>query len=239
MDFDKFRWSFSQWENYDGCPARWKFKSILKLPSSPPGPAAARGLEMHDRVEKYITGHRDDLSPPDMMFGDRKPAVISPCYIPIIDAYRDHPNGDRHCEKRISFDHDWSINGTRAKEGGCMTIPDAVRVEKGLVRIGEWKSGKPKDRHKDQRSLYALAGLISYFMPTDGRVEVTTYYLELPNESPKRLKVTGEDLPKLMDKWTSRAKDMARNQICAPRPGPHCNWCDYARRKGGPCQFGR
>jgi hypothetical protein len=48
-----FRWSFSQWETYNGCPAKWKFKSVLKVPGGPPGPAAARGTEIHASVEEY------------------------------------------------------------------------------------------------------------------------------------------------------------------------------------------
>lgn len=255
-----FKWSFSQWENYNSCPQRWKFKSVMKLPSSPPGPAAARGLDMHDRAEKFIKGEIDvDYAvhgDPTLRFGDKKPAVISQKYIPILEAYRDHPNGDRHTEKEVAFDSDWHCSGKRRNSGGVLMVLDAVRVggdwqqimltgRKGgrmanvsnhnIVRIGEWKSGKPKDTHKDQRHLYSIAALKLWLAD---EAEVTTYYLE-DTAPPVRLKVTAADLPKLTAKWDARVAQMQSDKILAPKPGAHCNWCDYAARKGGPCQFGR
>lgn len=242
-----FRWSFSQWENYNECPARWKFKSVMKLPSSPPGPAAARGLDMHDRAERYITGQIDldecihgDI---EKTFGDKKPAVIHPKYIPILDAYRDHPNGDRGCEKKVAFDVGWHLCPPRTKFTAVMAVIDAYRFggergsedsENKILRIAEWKSGKPKDTHADQRHLYAMFGLRVWLA---SRVEVTTYYLE--DTAPAvRLVATEDKFEKMKEKWDKRVRLMQNDQLCAPRPGVYCNWCDYAKKKGGPCAFG-
>jgi hypothetical protein len=106
-----FRWSFSQWETYDTCPQKWKYQSVDKLPRMPPGPAAARGLDMHDRCENYITGQIDlDTlvnGTSGQMFGSKKAAKVHEDYLPVLDAFREHPNGDRHVEKKMAFDYEW------------------------------------------------------------------------------------------------------------------------------------
>lgn len=247
MEKPRFRWSFSQWEAYNACPAKWKFKSVLKIPGSPPGPAAARGLDMHDRVDKYITGQIDVdyllRGDPAMRFGDKKPVVISSKYLPVLDAYKNHPNGDRSTERKVAFDAEWYVCAPRSKYASCVAVLDAHRYggergsydsENRILRIGEWKSGSPKDTHKDQRHLYAMFGLRLWLAYT---VEVTTYYLE-DTAPPVKLKVQSPSFDKMKEKWQQRIELMQRDEMCAPRPGMHCNWCDYAKKKGGPCQFG-
>jgi hypothetical protein len=238
-DKKDFRWSFSQWENYNACPARWKYKSVLKLPGQPPGPAAARGLLIHSTVEDYIS-QRTDVAHD----------AVKPEYYPVMDQFRNHPNGERHCEYRMSLGADWTVSGPlNSVRAWCIMVLDAVRVgddHKGphatrttplVAYVGEWKSGKPKDTHGDQRKLYAVGALSRWAFVDE--VHVTTYYLE-GTEVSQRLKVpnTKSANDKLRDLWQGRVDRMQSDRICAPKPGVHCNWCDYAKKKGGPCAFG-
>lgn len=227
----QFRWSFSQWEAYNQCPAKWNFQSRMKLPRRPPGPAAARGLKMHDTVEQYIKGAPADVLHPD----------IKQKFIPILDAFRDHPNGDRYTEKKLAFDSEWYLCGPSSKHAACVAVLDAVRylkphaTDKGVLEIGEWKSGSPKDTHGDQRKLYAMFGMRAWLAD---EVRVTTYYLE-DTAPPQRLVLASQTgFDKLKELWANRIDTMQRDQMCAPRPGLYCRWCDYAKSQGGPCQFG-
>lgn len=237
-----FRWSFSQWETYNQCPAKWKFKSVLKLPSAPPGPAAARGLDMHDRCEAFIKSEISEEAllngDPTKRFGDKKAAKIDPMYLPILVRFRDHPNGDRYAEHRLAYDEDWYLSGLfKSARTACIGVLDAVRYsDDGVLEIAEWKSGSPKDTHGDQRKLYALFGLRKWVMADE--VRVTTYYLEHSNVQPQRLVVKPTAEQKLKDLWQGRVEQMKNDQILAPRPNEGCRWCDYAKSKGGPCQFG-
>ena len=243
-----FRWSFSQWENYNTCPQKWKFQSILKLPRQPPGPAAARGLDMHDRAEKYIKREIDleecVHGDPTLMFGDKKPAVIHSKYIPILDAFRDHRGFAMHTERKGAFTRDWQLTAPTDKFASAIVVLDAVRVggdrydkeddHVGVCSVAEWKSGKPKDSHSEQRSLYAAYAWKHWVQPI---TRVTTYYLE-DTAPPQRLTVKSEEgFENIRVKWQQRIDEMQTNSICAPRPGFHCNWCDYSKKKGGPCQF--
>jgi hypothetical protein len=198
---------------------------------------------MHDRVEHYIKGEIDIdqcvYGTPDMRFGDKKPAVIHPKYIPMLDGYRNHPNGDRGAEAKMAFDAEWFLCAPTSKFAACIAVLDAYRYgsadrDDRTLHIGEWKSGSPKDTHSDQRKLYAMFGLRRWLAY---RVEVTTYYLE-DTAPPARLTVEAPSMEKLKAIWQPRIELMQRDELCAPRPGMHCNWCDYSKKKGGPCAFG-
>jgi len=234
-----FRWSFSQWENYQGCPRRWHYKSVMKLPTAPPGPAAARGLSMHDRVENYILGNIDKEmllnGDPTKRFGPKKEASISEEYFHVIEEFKEHPNGDRYTEHRLGFDDEWYLSGTISKTTSCLMVLDAARCSDNVLRIGEWKSGSPKETHADQRKLYALGGLRKWIGVEV--VEVTTYYLE-GTAPPAKLSVKSSAEEKLKALWNGRVEQMQRDTICAPRPHDGCRWCDFAKAKGGPCAFG-
>lgn len=221
-----FRWSFSQWETYSQCPAKWKFGSVLKLPRQPPGPAAARGLEIHASVEEYCK-HGDA----SVLHG-----AIKPRYIPIFDELRLHENGDTYQELKLGFDVDWATCPPQAKTAACIAILDGVRfANNGVAHVYEWKSGKPKDTHPDQRKLYAVASLLK-FKAT--KAVVTTFYLE-DTEVPQRTVVSEKGVREtLIPLWNSRIHQMQRDQFCAPKPSFGCNWCDFAKKKGGPCKFG-
>jgi hypothetical protein len=234
LDKPSFRWSFSQWETYNQCPQKWNFQSRLRLPRKPAGPAAARGLEMHDTVEQYIKGA--DLA---VLHKD-----INRKYIPVLDAYRNHPNGDRYTEKKLAIDNEWYVCGPQDKRAACVAVLDAVRFtkpqgkhapERGVLEIGEWKSGKPKDTHADQRKLYAMFGMRAWLAD---EVRVTTYYLEHTAVPQRTVLASESGFEKLKDLWGGRIRTMQRDELCAPRPGFYCRFCDYAKAQGGPCQFG-
>jgi hypothetical protein len=214
----------------------------MKLPRSPSGPAAARGTELHSRVDKYITKKINSLDPdPALRFGDKKPAIIDPQYIPMLNEYRYHPNGDVYAEKKLAFDSDWQVSDARSPFAACVAVLDAVRYLKphatsyGLLHVGEWKSGTPKDSHADQRKLYAMFGMRHWHAD---EVQVTTYYLEGTAPPARTTLKSIAGFRTLKELWEGRIIMMQKDEICAPRPAFECRFCDYAKAKGGPCQFG-
>lgn len=235
-----FRWSFSQWETYQACPAKWKFRYRMRLPGLPPGPAAARGTQAHKRVDNYIMGVDSSLH--NLLIWNTVseegyfPAAIDKRYLPVINAYRDHENGDKGAEKKLGLDVNWKPHPPTSPCASAIGVLDAYRFTNDkILHVAEWKTGQPKDTHADQRSLYALFGL-THWLPDE--VYVTTYYLE-HTADPVRLKATPDALPRLIDKWQGRIDQMRNDEMCAPRPGFYCKWCDYSKTRGGPCQFGR
>lgn len=201
---------------------------------------------MHDRAEHYAKGEIDDVNDfdPNLRFGDKRPAVIHQKYIPILDSLRKHPNGARFTEHKVAFDSEWYLTATSSRHAAFVAVLDAARVggnrydkddpDNGWSFVYEWKSGQPKDTHVDQRKIYAMFAWRLWQQP----VKVTTYYLE-DTAPPQQLTLrSDEGYERLKALWAGRVKEMATNEICAPRPGYHCNWCDFAKKKGGPCIFG-
>jgi hypothetical protein len=216
------RLSFSQWENYNGCPRRWDFQSLQRLPRSAPGPAASRGLGVHAAIENYIQIPRGH------------PAAYPVAhYRDVLDLFRCHPNGAIYLENKLFFDPEWYAVPKDHPDRKWTIILDALRIEGSTGHIGEWKTGKPKDTHRDQRTLYTLATYRKYGVE---EVVATTYYFDNTSE-PQRLKSVETAVPKLIKIWDDRAYQMEHDDFRPPRPGFHCRWCDYARDKGGPCEF--
>lgn len=215
------RWSFSMWTTYNTCPSRFNYRYRQRLPD-PPSPAAQRGSAAHDTAERYVRGHSMLLPTKDNYLLD------------VFNKFRQWPNGDRHTELKITLTDEWTLTSPQNDDAYVTGVLDVVGYHKGVVEIGEWKTGKPKDEHKEQRSLYALLGLRRW-LPRE--VQVTTYYMD-NTAPPARLTVKDTAEPKLIQIWDGRAKQMLTDDTCAPRPGFYCRWCPYSRDKGGPCKVG-
>ena len=197
---------------------------------------------MHDRVETYIHGGIDEdtmvFGDTTLRFGAKKPAVVNRKFVPMLMEFRDHPNGEKYTELKLGFDSEWHLTGSIVgiTPTWVIAILDAAKSKDGVVDIGEWKSGEPKPTHKNQRELYALAGLRRWMGCEE--VRVTTYYLE-DTAPPARLTVKPTAEEKLKDLWRGRVEEMTSDKLCSPRPGDYCRWmCDFAKSKGGPCEFG-
>jgi len=111
-----------------------------------------------------------------------------------------------------------------------------MKKRKAQPRGGEHANAKLTNTQAARvRKLYALGALLKW--PFADSVEVTTYYLE-DTGPPQRLTVSKSAEDKLKALWQGRVEQMQGDSFCAPKPGIACNWCDYAKKKGGPCAFG-
>ena len=53
-------WSFSRYSDYQQCPAKAKYKHVLRM-KEPPNDAMARGTAIHTMAEDYIKGKLNPL----------------------------------------------------------------------------------------------------------------------------------------------------------------------------------
>jgi|KBSMisStandDraft_5_1062788.scaffolds.fasta_scaffold00197_8 hypothetical protein len=218
--------SFSKWECHHQCPFQYKCRYVDNLPSIQ-NAKAARGVDIHASAEVYIKtpdGFKTDLT----WLKDKS-------IIPVLDAYRFHPNGMRHCEYKFALDEEWYCCSWKSQHARVRLVFDAARFKDDTAYIAEWKSGKPKDTHEQQREMYAL-GALKLWDPRKKAV-VTTYYFD-GTEEPQRLTVKPGDLQMLIDKWERRFETIEKDRMWAPRPGFYCKWCSYSKTAGGPCKFG-
>jgi hypothetical protein len=216
---EKFRFSFSQWEDYSGCPRRWRFKNIDLLPTSPIGSAGARGLLIHDQVDAYVSGDRD--MPPDITH-----------HLDVLDKLRESTN-EKASEDKREFNAEWKQNPKKAPDTSYVLIMDAWERDGSHLHIFEWKTGKPKDSHAEQRKFYITGGFALFEVDT---IKATTYYLDGTSE-PCTTNAKRSAIDKLIPLWQMRRQTMLDDNFYPPRPGNQCNWCDFSKRKGGPCDF--
>jgi hypothetical protein len=214
------RISFSKWENYSQCPRRYKYGEVDKLPRSPIGAAGQRGTAIHDQIESFIKGSK----------GVDCPVTY---HRDVLDRFRNAGNGELLTEYKVAFTDNWERTVPEDRNARYVGVFDAVlhRPGSGEVEIGEWKTGKPKDTHGDQRRLYTLMAFLTWGPEV---VTATTYYFD-NTSSPQRLTAKSSAIPKLIKIWNERHDMIVNDNFFPPRPGFYCRWCDFSRAKGGPC----
>jgi RecB family exonuclease len=217
-------WSFSRFGTYETCPARAKFKYLDKL-DEPQGQAASRGSEIHKLAEKYVLGKLPPRIPEDL------------------DRFEDEFENLRKLNKRRgvhvsteqqwAFTRDWEVTGWFEVDTWCRMVVDAAVLQKDTLTIIDYKTGKIRPDHKKQLELFALGGLVLH--PQVKQVRAELWYLDqgvLDDEhyGPKQVK-------KLQKTWADRTRRMLNDTRFDPNPSGACNWCAFAKKKGGPCRF--
>jgi len=215
LNDDLFPASFSRLSLYETCALKMKFRYRDKL-STPKGPAASRGTLLHSSIEDYILGKKDTLH-----------SEIADLHETFTQVKEDPKP---FVELKLAFSEGFvKVVPWTSSQAHFRMVLDAGNVFPDKVVIREWKSGKMYDEHYDQRKTYALGSIIKWNLP----VEVVTHYLDLRKQEASR----GEVADRKVWAWhlTQRLETMANDRHFAPRPGHYCHWCDFSKRKGGPC----
>lgn len=209
--------SYSKLSTYETCAAKVKFRYIEKVPSAK-GPAAARGTMLHSSIEGYLLGEKTTLHsevksivPIIKMVKTKSPLIESKLAL----------------KEDLVTPVDW-----KSTEAFFRLVIDCAYTEPTKAFVQEWKSGKVYEDHASQRKIYGMGALIIW--PNATEAEVTTYYIDQKHHEP--LLVKRPDLTLMAWQLKQRLEKMAEDKYFAPRPGKYCFWCDYSRKKGGPCK---
>jgi len=100
----------------------------------------------------------------------------------------------------------------------------------------EFKTGKVYPEHATQLRLYALAGFIMHPEATEARAE--NWYLDGAPSPLVGYVAQRSALEGLKREFTEFARPLLNDDLYPATPGRHCNWCGFAKSKGGPCDFG-
>lgn len=226
-------WSFSRYSDYKQCPAKFKYKHLMKLPE-PKSSALERGAAIHTMAEQYIKGVLAKLPKELASFDDEFKALRK--------HYKKTP------ERMVVEDNwaftrqwvqtewnDWDRCWVRIKLDCAHRIDDAA-----ILTVRDWKTGKLREElyleYLEQLELYALAAFLLYPEVQEVRPELD--YLDLGVVHPTEpLVFKRADLPRLKQVWEDRVVPMFKDQRFAPRPNDKCHFCAFSRAKGGPCQY--
>lgn len=219
-------WSYSRYTDYQRCPALAKYKHVLRL-KEPENEAMARGSEVHHQAQGAVEGTIKKLPPTLVNFRED---------------FRELKAVKAVCEQQWAFNRDWKKVDWFAKDCWLRIMVDVHHVvqekvrgvlRRSVLRIIDWKTGRQHAEHKDQRSLYALGGILVY--PDIAEVEATHAYLDSGETATDRWR--GSDLEALQKMWLKNVTPMMNDRRFAPRPGNHCRWCHFRKANGGPCAF--
>jgi len=209
-------WSHSKLGLYEDCPARAKFRYIMKFPTTKHA-AASRGTNTHQGIEDYLHGKIEFLP-------EESPAAK---FLPMLAEIKKRKPLIEH---KQAVDVEWSPAEFHECWGRC--VVDAIVVEKSVVDIQEWKTGKIYPEHKEQRETYAAFAMSEW--PDKKEYRVTTYYFD--QNHMVELTFKKPEIMEIRQEIEQRVDFMSFDDIYAPRPSWKCRYCDYSRTKNGPCK---
>lgn len=213
-------WSYSAYETYAQCPAKYKYAKIDKL-KEPKSVHLERGIRVHEDMESFLRG----TEPAVPESGEK--------FAPLLEGLRDF---DPFVEQEWAFTsnwkrtdwRDWNNCWVRIKVDACVVYEDG-----GEGEIIDFKTGKTKANDK-QLELYALAGMLLYPRVTDWRLRF--WYLDSGDEVVLHRHKSTKD--RIRHAWEERVKPMFNDTVFAPTPNKFCGWCHFRKSNGGPCSHG-
>lgn len=228
-------WSFSRWNEYRGCPAKFKYKALDKLPE-PPSPAMERGTAIHKLAEDYTNGKLRTLPAELKLFKDEFKALRG--------------QKVKMVEEQWAFKSDWSLTKWNDWSGCWLRVKlDVAYINaehNALVPI-DHKTGKFRDEKNDeyllQLDLYGVAGFAQ--VPTVDVVSPRLWYIDQgrvfpdpdANDAEEEIEYFPKDIKLMRKKWEDRVKPMFMDRTFKPTPGDACRFCHFRKSNGGPCKY--
>lgn len=237
-------WSYSRFGVYDLCPRKAKFLYISKL-KEPDSDSGLKGTRTHALAAVVASGKVPPLDRDNAAFYPELKALVKSRKLPPeLDTFAEEFKALRktpgvRVEESWAFTRDWVPTGWFAGNAWLRIKVDLhylATKKQGFKRvttvyIRDHKTGKMKDDHKLQRSLYALGALIMY--PDAVAVEAAHWYLDAGEE--KKDVFQASQLEELKAEWLNRTTAMLNDTSFATHAGQHCNWCHFRKANGGPC----
>jgi PD-(D/E)XK nuclease superfamily len=239
-------WSFSRKQTYDQCPARARYLYIDKLKEpDTKSPALLHGTRVHALAAAWITRRLPDFTAWDgkelAQFRPELERVIKMKTVPE-ELTRFEQEFVRlrklkaRCEEMWNLNRDWEIIPGKAwsPHVWLRIKVDVHLIEKGRVEIHDWKTGKFKPDHAEQRSVYAIGAL--KFYPEARSVVVYHNYLDQGIE--KHDEWAAGDLEQLRKEWETKTTALLNDTSFVATPSPDaCRWCAFKKSLGGPCIY--
>ena len=210
------RHSYSAIKKYLECPAAYHYCYVLKLPD-PPNAAMMRGTRLHKLAEDYMNA---DFSVP-VPYDIRKIGIM---------IYQMRQK-QFMAEQTWLVDAEWKPTDDESS-AKLKAVIDVHRLDKDVLYLHDYKSGREYPSHADQLELYAAIGLCIY--PSAKRAESSAIYVDSGHEGPRR-SIIREMLPHIMGRWDGYIDRMDSDYEFIPTGGSHCQRCNYSSKNGGPC----
>ena len=214
-------WSYSSFRQWSTCAAQWKYQRVERLPQGPKGAALLRGIKIHENAEHFLKSRTEDLLEPLEPWREH------------LEELRAKPGLQSELEWCIDIEgnfvdwKDWDRAWLRVKI-------DAQFVEKGVLHLVDFKSGKVRDSDKEQVGLYAWFAMRQFL--EFKKIKAELYYIDQMDIDDTHEFTRKKDLKRLEDQWQRRAEVMLADREWRATPGYYCRFCDYNK---APCEVGQ
>ena len=206
-------WSFSGLKSFEECPLR-RYLEKVGGHRQESGPAATRGSEYHDLIEKYIKGEIDAL--PKM-----KDEIKA--YIEVLR--KDYDGGQIHLEENWCVDKQWNTVEF-GNHWGLFIIDCFIMESATSALIVDWKTGRSRNnemKHAEQLMFYAISAFARY--PELEYVSVCCGYID-ENFIGLERGYSRETMDLMREQVTKRALIMTTATVFDPHPSKQgCKWC--------------
>jgi hypothetical protein len=248
-------WSPSKLDNYEQCPLNCKLKTVDKLcplcfkgkitggfetpavcrggcgKTIPQPEVFARGTRINNELDAYVTGKRKTIH--------KDTVNVTKWLKEFREAYR---KGKLKIQAQIAFRRDWSLTSWDDWTGAWLRVSlDVLYMPTpDKWQVIDWKTGKlsrySTNKYIDQLSIYSMAVLTAF--PEVKEVTSALVFVDAGQavEVPEG-RLLRKDVAKEQVRWVKRTAAMLVDTNFKPRPGKYCDWCDYAKGKGGPCSI--
>lgn len=204
---------------YEDCALQFALTYIEKRPQRS-NPAFTKGERVHTALDRFLKGA----------------AILPKEALPMSADLRVLKKAKAQGEKKITLDHDWNYRGSAYAEGDYIRGGiDALKIDKDKsADVIDFKTGRSKAK-PDQPRFYALLTFIA--MPEIQLIRPGLWYVEQNLKEPVK-PISRDMLEPMKIEFRQRIERIEKERNWRPSMGPQCNWCQYAKSKGGPCRFG-
>ncbi|MBI2641656.1 ATP-dependent helicase [Candidatus Roizmanbacteria bacterium] len=231
--------SYSQIESYKLCPLQYKYRYVLKIPTTPSS-ATSFGESIHKVLQKFYQEFLSNTS----ISKERLIQILREVWVPVgYDTEVHEAKMKKEAEKMLLtfFEkyHNPAIKIVALEKLFKIKVDNSTFITGKIDRVDvngnngieiiDYKTGQKPDKDKLQQSLqlsiYALAATDKglYNKKLD-EVTLTFYYLQkLEKFSMKR---TAKDMEKMHEKIKSTVKNIRQNEFL-PNVGPWCDFCAF------------
>jgi hypothetical protein len=219
-------WSYSRYADYRRCPFYFAYKHLLRI-KDPPGPAMARGRDIHKEGEVYLSAKRAPKKVPDSYANFRTEMEQLRGMNPSV-------------EQQWGFTSKWEPTGWFGNDTWARVVLDvSVVYPDATADVIDHKTGKKYGSNDEQMELFGLATFKKFAEMNLQHVTTRLWYLDVqPSDGNEVIaEFKASEVPALEKDWNKRVRPMFADKKFPPRPNDKCRWCFLQKAKGGPCKF--
>jgi CRISPR/Cas system-associated exonuclease Cas4 (RecB family) len=222
--------SWSRWSDYDQCPRKFFLKYMDKSPSFKMDPMKKslhliRGEQLHLQLENYALWKINVVTQPDLVKPEMLPETAALC--PIIDRLFETSEFVLP-ETQLAVNKEWKKTGWFDKDAYYRAIMDLIAGRRNHGIMWDYKSGKYQPYGDECGQLHLSCAMV---IPMKGWDYIDVSYLFIDSKRPEGLRVTQEDVPKLIKIFDERSDKVNSETQWAPKKNENCKWCEATKEE--------